>query len=691
MHNKKRLDDKDLESFPGLGPKSKLKLCQIGISRISDLILFLPSFLIDKTKMTDISNVENASKCIFIGKIIKIFKTKGFRPHLMLLVNVGDETIQIRFIHKIIMYSNLKVDMKIRFSGIIYRRRNIFEIIHPEIEIIHNNKDLEKITPYYKTKKLLSQNKLRSFIKHAYNYISKNPNEDIFNAGILEKLNIPHYLKALKDCHFPSSQDYKKANIDFEAGRKRFVLEELLAYKLVLSQSKKAFEKNKSYKFIIEEDIKRGFIKNLPFELTYSQCEAINDIEKSFLTGRPTKRLLQGDVGSGKTVVAAIASYYAVKSNLQAVILVPTEILCDQHLETFRKLFSSHDIKIETLKSNLKPSTKKSIIAEIQDGTINIIIATHAILQKNIIFQKLGLIIIDEQHKFGIKQRIKLIQKKTSSDNEPHQLFLSATPIPRSLSLVLYEGLDYTIIDELPKNRKTIETKLLKNSERNDLYKNINRILKNNEQVFWVCSCIDYTESLEAEYVSGVYDFLCEKFNNIRIDILHSKAGNNENTKSINNFISGKTQILVCTTMIEVGVDVSNATCIVVEDSERFGLAQLHQLRGRVGRGDKQSYCYLVYKESISETAYARIRSLESHSNGFKIAEEDLKLRGAGEYLGNRQSGYNDNLKIASPEDIIVNFDLIKNSQKEILLLDKEKKDMLIKRWRRNTQEEIQL
>jgi ATP-dependent DNA helicase RecG len=184
---------------------------------------------------------------------------------------------------------------------------------------------------------------------------------------------------------------------------------------------------------------------------------------------------------------------------------------------------------------------------------------------------------------------------------------------------------------------------------------------------------------------------LCEKFNNIRIDILHSKAGNNKNTKSINNFISGKTQILVCTTMIEVGVDVPNATCIVVEDSERFGLAQLHQLRGRVGRGDKQSYCYLVYKESISETAYARIRSLESHSNGFKIAEEDLKLRGAGEYLGNRQSGYNDNLKIASPEDIIVNFNLIKNSQKEILLLDKEKKDMLIKRWRKNTQEEIQL
>ena len=286
------------------------------------------------------------------------------------------------------------------------------------------------------------------------------------------------------------------------------------------------------------------------------------------------------------------------------------------------------------------------MVNPIPAATINIIIATHAILQKNIVFHKLGLIIIDEQHKFGIKQRIKLIQKRTSASNEPHQLFLSATPIPRSLSLVLYEGLDYTIIDELPKNRKMIETKLLKNSERNSLYENINKILKNNEQVFWVCSCIDYTESLEAEYVSGVYDFLCEKFNKIRIDILHSKAGNNENTKSINNFISGKTQILVCTTMIEVGVDVPNATCIVVEDSERFGLAQLHQLRGRVGRGDKQSYCYLVYKESISETAYARIRSLESHSNGFKIAEEDLKLRGAGEYLGNRQSGYNDNLKI---------------------------------------------
>ena len=564
-------------------------------------------------------------------------------------------------------------------------------MIHPEIEIIKKNKTIENVVPYYKTRKLISQNKIRKFIKDAFIYIKSKSNDDVFDDKLLSDLQIPHYLDALEYCHFPSSDNYEQSNLLFESGRQRFIVEELLAYKLLLSNAKEASKKSKSYSFSINENSVKNFQKSLPFKLTSSQLEASEVIKKSFLKDFPTKRLIQGDVGSGKTVIAIIAALYTKQSGLQTAVLVPTEILADQHTDTFVKLLNKHNVSIVCLKNNISSSRKTSILNDLLEGNIDIVIGTHSLIQNDVCFKNLGLIIVDEQHKFGINQRVLLSQKNKEQDYLAHELYLSATPIPRSLSLVLYEGLEYTVIKDMPQNRKIISTEIISHLDRPSLHEKVNKILSNNNQVYWVCSCIDYTEEHEAEYVKGIYDELCSIFTSEKISMLHGRQDSKENSKIMNLFIKGKINILVCTTMIEVGVDVPNATCIVIEDPNRFGLSQLHQLRGRVGRCDKQSYCYLVSKDSLSEKAFSRLKALEDYTSGFAIAEEDLKLRGAGEYLGNKQSGINHNFKLATPEDAINNYPLIKESHKRLDLLDEKSKSKLIKRWGKESSETIQL
>lgn len=680
MVTKPTLDDNNLEGLPSVGPATKTRLNSIGIKRISDLILFLPIFLIDKTSLTKVSEIEHSSSCLFIGVIDKVFKSKGARQNLILSIKVEHIYIQIRYLHKIMIYSNLKPGLKIRFSGIVRVKGKTIEMIHPEVEVLSENKKIENVVPYYKTRKMISQNKLRKLIKYVYDYILIKNNKDVLSNQILSRLKLPNYLDALKYCHFPSSENYENSNDLFESGRQRFVVEELIAYKLILNDAKSKYKLNRGPNFSFDDYKINNFISSLSFELTTSQNKAIGDIKNSLSNTHPTKRLIQGDVGSGKTIVAAIASFYTVLSKLQVAILVPTEILADQHTENFRKLFSGFPVNITCLKSNIKDKEKKMILGKILDGTVDILIGTHSLIQKNVIFKNLGLIIIDEQHKFGINQRVKILSNNTK-DIYPHEIYLSATPIPRSLSLVLYEGLDYTVIDQLPKGRKPIITKLIDSEEKDGLYDDILKILQLNQQIYWVCSCIDFTETLETEYLLSMYEKLSSRFKNYNIAVLHGRNDPKENTNNMKLFIDGKIDILVCTTMIEVGVDVKNATCIVIEDSNRFGLSQLHQLRGRVGRSNNQSYCYLIYKNNISDVAMSRLSALEKYNNGFNIAEEDLKLRGEGDYLGIRQSGSNQNFKLVNPNDTILNYDIVKDAMSSIDKINSEDKDKLIRRW----------
>ena len=684
------LDDTNLESLPSVGPATKVRLNSIGINRISDLILFLPSFLIDKTTLTNLRDVEHSSTCLFVGVITKIYKSKGFKPNLIITVDVDNTKIQIRFLHKIIIYSNLKPGLKIRFSGLVRIKGKLIEMIHPEIEVLSGKKHIENVVPYYKTRKIISQNKIRKLIKYVYDYISTNNNKDVLSDKLLERLKLPHYLDALQYCHFPSSDDYDESNELFERGRQRFIIEELLAYKIILNDAKKKFELNKSAQYSILDININKFIESLPFNLTPSQLNAINDIKTSFGKTFPTKRLIQGDVGSGKTIIAAIASLYATSSKLQVAFLVPTEILADQLTKTFKNIFSNLPINISCLKGKLQTKEKKLILSSVTEGKIDILIGTHSLIEKNVVFKNLGLVIIDEQHKFGINQRIKI-----SSNNVkgfyPHEIYLSATPIPRSLSLVLYEGLDYTTIKHMPSGRKPIITQLVRSDDKEDLYRNIQKILDSNNQIYWVCSCIDFTETLETEYVTNQFEILSSKFPDFKIGILHGRNDPKENKINMQLFVNGEIDILVCTTMIEVGIDVPNATCIVIEDSNRFGLSQLHQLRGRVGRSNKQSYCYLIYKNVINDQAMRRLSALEKHTNGFNIAEEDLKLRGEGDYLGSKQSGSNHNFKLATPDDALENYDIVKDAMEILDDVNVEDKKKLIRRWDKPYTETIEL
>ena len=684
------LDDANLESLPSVGPATKIRLNSIGINRISDLILFLPSFLIDKTSLTNLRDVEHSSTCLFVGVITKIYKSKGFKPNLIITVDVDNTKIQIRFLHKIIIYSNLKPGLKIRFSGLVRIKGKLIEMIHPEIEILSGKKHIENVVPYYKTRKIISQNKIRKLIKYVYDYISTNKNKDVLSDKLLERLRLPHYLDALQYCHFPSSDDYDESNELFERGRQRFIVEELLAYKIILNDAKKKFELNKSAQYSILDININKFIESLPFTLTPSQLNAISDIKTSFGKTFPTKRLVQGDVGSGKTIIAAIASLYSTSSKLQVAFLVPTEILADQHTKTFKNIFSDLPINISCLKSKLKPKEKKLILSSVAKGKIDILIGTHSLIEKSVVFKNLGLVIIDEQHKFGINQRIK-ISFNNIKDFYPHEIYLSATPIPRSLSLVLYEGLDYTTIKHMPSGRKPIITQLVRSDDKEDLYRNIQNILVSNNQIYWGCSCIDFTETLETEYVTNQFEILSSKFPDFKIGILHGRNDPKENKINMKLFVNGEIDILVCTTMIEVGIDVPNATCIVIEDSNRFGLSQLHQLRGRVGRSDKQSYCYLIYKNVINDQAMRRLSALEKHTNGFNIAEEDLKIRGEGDYLGSKQSGSNHNFKLATPDDALENYDIVKDAMEILNDINAEDKKKLIRRWDKPYTETIEL
>tara|TARA_B100001778_G_scaffold334370_1_gene345468 strand:+ start:883 stop:2958 length:2076 start_codon:yes stop_codon:yes gene_type:complete len=686
-----KLDDNYLESLPGLGPAFKKKLFSIGIKRISDLILFLPAFLIDKTKLTDLNQTINGDKCLFIGVIKKIVQTKSSRRNLILTVHVGDTSVQIRFLHKIVIYSHLKIDMNVRVTGIARLKGKVIEFIHPEIEVLSGKNKMESVVPYYKTKRIISQNKIRKFIKFAFDYINIKKNVDVFSNKVLNDLNLPHYLDALKYCHFPSSDDYDKSNNLFIQAKRRFIIEEIITHKLILYDAKKSMEMLNAFPFEINCPSIDKLIHDLPFELTPSQDIAISDLKQSLIKSFPTKRLIQGDVGSGKTIIAILACYMAKISGLQAAVLVPTEILADQHYISFCNILKGLELNIVCLKGNLSNKTKTSLLNSLSDGSVDIVIGTHALIHGQTKFKKLGIIIVDEQHKFGINQRNTLNQKHQAGNYHPHEVYLSATPIPRSLSLVLYEGLDYSLIKDLPKDRRQIITRIFDSTNRKTLYNDITKLLQKGDQIYWVCPCIDVSENLELEYVRGVHESLKKIFNNTAIKMLHGRLESSDNKATMKSFMSGETSILVATSMIEVGVDIPNATCMVIENPERFGLSQLHQLRGRVGRSNKQSYCFLAKTKTLSENAFNRIKLLTQYTNGFDIAEQDLKLRGSGDYLGEKQSGVAQNFKLATSDDAIRNYDIICKSLSTINLIDNNGKRKLKRRWGLNIIEDIKL
>ena len=674
----------DLLDLKGVGEKGLIKLNKIGIRTIEDLLFHLPIRYQDKTKIAQISNSAVGNKYYFEGTIEK--SNIIFFKKRMFLVRISDETgfIQLRFFYfNKSQMKNFSVGKKIRCYGELREVNNVKEMIHPECEFFESNEipELNKfLTPVYPITEGLYQFRIRNFIQQSLELLKtkKIYFPEILPKKVLEKYNLIDINTALLNIHNPDSDtSYEELITNENINKKRLVFEELLAHQLIFKRIRSFNSKLLSFELNNDEKPIKKLINNLPFNPTKSQLNVMRDIINDMQKNTPMTRLVQGDVGSGKTLVALFGALHAISNGYQVAFMAPTEILSQQHYQSIKLMLKDFDINIAILYSGMKAKEKAMTIEDIRLGNINIVIGTHSLIQKQIKFFNLALVIIDEQHKFGVHQRMTLSTKGKKYDTYPHQLILTATPIPRTLAMTLYGNLDYSVIDEMPRGRQEINTIALPEDRRNEVLERITSKCKDGSQVYWVCPLIDESEVMECKAATNTYKELCLKLKDINIGLIHGRMKMQEKEKVMNDFRSKKIDLLVSTTIIEVGLDIPNATVIIIENSERMGLSQLHQLRGRVGRGEKKSNCILIYKSGLSEIAKNRIDILRRCRNGFDIAKEDLDIRGPGEILGKKQKG-DINFKIAN---IARDHKFIEDTKECSNIISSDTSEKLAKRW----------
>lgn len=663
MENK--INDIDIKYIKGVGEKRLTLLNKLGIHNFLDLIEYFPKNYEDRTKITNISNLISGENQLIKATLLSPVNNRYVRRNLNIQnAIVKDETgeCELTWFNQTYLPKTLYMGKTYFFYGkcdVKYGRRSMSS---PKFEIYKEEKEGGGILPIYSLTKNLTQYNLRTIIKNALGLskISENLPE-----YILKENDLLYRDPAIRTIHFPDSFD------NLYKAKSRLVFEELFFMQLALLYMKNV--NNVSYgSKCIKDDSINNIIRNLPFSLTNAQIKSIKEIEKDMESDISMNRLLQGDVGSGKTIVSIIASYKAVKSGFQAAIMVPTSILAMQHLESFKLELEKYNINIQILKSKMKKSEKNKILEDLENGKIDIIIGTHALIEENVKFKNLGLVVTDEQHRFGVNQREKIISK----GNNPNMLVMSATPIPRTLALILYGDLDISIIDELPKNRLPIKTTYALYKQEEVINKFIMQELNKGRQAFVVCPLVEeQEEDTGLRSVEEVYKSYKESFHNKNISYIHGKMKEDEKDQIMEDFLNKKIDILIATTVIEVGIDVPNSNIMVIENAERFGLSQLHQLRGRVGRGKYQSYCILKVKSGNNLTK-ERIKIMCETTDGFVISEKDLELRGSGDFFGTKQHGIPD-FKIANLFEDVTVLKKVQNISKNILKedpnLEKEK------------------
>lgn len=544
----------------------------------------------------------------------------------------------------------MKYGKKYRFFGKISNKYGKIDLTSPVFDEIEKKNNTGKIIPLYPLTFSLSQNTIRKIIENGLKDVEEDGGlKETLPQYILNEYKLEEINKAIETVHFP------KEFADFEIARKRFVFEELLSTQLALLQLKNSNLKDHKGISFSKDAHMSDVINSLPFNLTKAQLRVLEEIDKNMEQDKSMNRLLQGDVGSGKTVVAMISTYKAVKSDYQVAVLAPTAILATQHLENFQKILEKFDIRCELLISGITKKKKTEILEKLQNGEIDILIGTHAMLEENVTFKNLGLVVTDEQHRFGVKQRTTMAQK----GENPDVLVMSATPIPRTLALILYGDLDISVIDELPPNRKKIETFAVTKALEDRVNNFVKKQVDEGRQAYIVCPLVEESEENDLQSVISLYEKCkTEVFPNYRIEYIHGKMKQKEKDDIMERFKNGEIDILISTTVIEVGVDVPNSSIMVIEDAQRFGLAQLHQLRGRVGRGEYQSYCILKY-EGKGKNTRERMKIMTQTNDGFVISQKDLELRGSGDFFGTNQHGIPD-FKIAN---LFTDIDILKLAQ----------------------------
>ena len=655
----------------GIGAKRARIFNKLGIYSIEDLLYYFPHRYEDRSRLRKISQCLVKEEATIEAKILALGQKESYKRRNFQIIQVllGDETgfIKAVWFNQPYLKNCFKVNQKVILHGKVDIYNGQKQFTNPEFEIIvgdeQDSLSVGRIVPIYSLTEGLTQRFLRKVIKAALDrFISKITDPLPYN--IRAKHNFLNLAQSLINIHFPQNQ------IDQKEAYRRLSFEEFFIHQIPVIVRKLNRKQKKGISHLVQGQIFTSLLKNLPFELTLSQKEALEDIKKDMASNFAMQRLLQGEVASGKTIIAILAACICLDGGYQVAFMVPTGILANQHYEKIQYFLSLIDkniarrVNLALLTSNLTKKQRSTYYQEIREGEVNFVIGTHSLLQEDLRYKNLGLVIIDEQHKFGVAQRA-LLEKK--ADN-PDVLILTATPIPRTLSLTLYGDLDVSVIRQLPPFRLPIKTIGYTKFQIEEVYDFVKGILKNKQQVYFVCPLIEDSEEIDIEAAEKIYqEYKTKIFKEFKIGLVHGKLDNRETEKIMDDFRQANIDILVATSILEVGIDVPNATCMVVLDAQRFGLSQLHQLRGRVGRGRLESFFLVVY-DAKTDDAKMRIDAIINLSDGFKIAEEDLKIRGPGEYFGKRQHGLS-HLKIANP---LTQLHLLKSARQEAISLLKD-------------------
>jgi ATP-dependent DNA helicase RecG len=681
------LAEQPVTYLKGVGARNAEKLARLNIETVQDLLFHLPLRYQDRTRIQPIGAVRRGDQVVIEGEVDLAEIKLGRRRSLLVRISDGTGGIILRFFY----FSNaqrqaLARGIRLRCFGEVRSGPNSLEMVHPEYQRVDPDEPLqveEALTPIYPTTEGVHQLTLRGLMRQALMSLELAPQGlcELLPGALLNRFRLPSLAQAVAYLHRPPPDaDQQQLLAGTHPAQQRLTFEELLAHQISLRKLRIQHQRIHASALPAESELKQRLLASIPFQLTPAQVRVVSEIEQDLSRPRPMQRLVQGDVGAGKTIVSALAALQAIAAGSQVALMAPTELLAEQHLHSFSQWLEPLGVDIAWLTGRTKGRAREQVLEVIAAGRTQLVVGTHALFQGDVVFDDLALVIIDEQHRFGVHQRLALREKGRRQGHAPHQLIMTATPIPRTLAMTAYADLDLSVIDSLPPGRKPVTTAVISDQRRDEVVERVRAACAEGRQAYWVCTLIEESEALQCQAAEESERLLTEALPELRVGLVHGRIKPDEKERVMGRFKAAELDLLVATTVIEVGVDVPNASLMIIENAERLGLAQLHQLRGRVGRGSTESHCVLMYHAPLSLNARERLAILRESGDGFLIAQKDLEMRGPGEVLGTRQTGEMQ-LRIA---DLVRDQGLLEEVREaaEMMLRDHPREaDLLVMRW----------